>query len=173
MGALQLLKDKSYFLKASKCEFKVQEMDLLGWRAGNGELRIDPSKIAGLKEWLLVLKNKLHVQKMMGVLNYLQSSIKGYGEIAKPINDSIKKENKPFIWMTECRNALKRLIDIATSEPVLKCPDLEKQFELVVDASQFAIGAVLCQKDEKGKMCHIRYFSKSLNKAERNYDMWD
>ena len=73
----------------------------------------------------------------------------------------------------ECRDALEQLIMIATSEPVLKCPDVEKLFELVVDTSQFAIGAILCQKDKKGKLQHVGYFSKSLNQAERNYNIWD
>ena len=108
---LQLLKDKSYFLKASKCEFEVREMDLLGWRVGNGEIRIDLSKIAGLKEWPLILKSKLHVQKTMGILNYIRPSIKGYAEMAQPITNSIKKENEPFTWTTECRNALERLVN--------------------------------------------------------------
>ena len=61
---------------------------------------------------------------------------------------------------------MKCLIDITTSEPVLKCPNLEKPFKLVIDTSQFAIRAVLCQKDEKGRMHHVGYFSKSLNQAK-------
>ena len=43
-----LLEEKSYFLKLSKLQFQVQEMDLLGWKVRNGEIRIDPDKIAGL-----------------------------------------------------------------------------------------------------------------------------
>ena len=106
-------------------------------------------------------------------MNYVQSSIKGYAEIAQPIMNSIKKENQLFTWTTECQDTLKQLIVITILEPVLKCPDVEKLFELVVDVSQFAIRAVLCQKDKKGKSQHMGYFSKSLNQAERNYNIWD
>jgi oligoribonuclease NrnB/cAMP/cGMP phosphodiesterase (DHH superfamily) len=56
---------------------------------------------------------------------------------------------------------------------VLKCPDPEKQFEMEVDTSAFALGAILSQKDEQGKKCECRYFSKALNETERNYDIWD
>ena len=52
-------------------------------------------------------------------------------------------------------------------------PDWAKQFKLEVDASLFAIGAVLFQRDEEGWRRPISYFSQALNPAERNYDIWD
>ena len=76
---------------------------MLGWHIGNGEIQINPSKSTSLREWPLNLKNKLHVQKTMGILNYIQSSIKGYAKIARPINNSIKKENELFIWTDKAR----------------------------------------------------------------------
>jgi hypothetical protein len=68
---LDLLEKKSYFLKLSKCQFEVEDMELLGWRICNGEVRIDPNKIAGLRDWPRTLKNKKDIQKTMGILNYL------------------------------------------------------------------------------------------------------
>jgi hypothetical protein len=52
-------------------------------------------------------------------------------------------------------------------------PELDKPFELEVDASGFAIGAVLLQKKDNGKKHPIAYFSKTLNEAQRNYDVAD
>src|SRR5712691_9946752 len=169
---LKILEEESYFLKLSKCQFEVEDMELLGWRVGNGEVRIDPGKIAGLKEWPRELKNKKAVQKTMGILNYLRPVIRGFSGIAKPITE-LTKNDRPFKWTEECTKALNKLIDIATSDPVLKCPDPLKPFELVVDASAFAIGAVLIQKNEEGKDRHVGYYSKSLNPTEWNYDIWD
>jgi hypothetical protein len=54
---------------------------------------------------------------------------------------------------------------------VLKCPNPERQFEMEVDTSAFALGAVLLQKDEQGKKHKCRYFLKALNKTEQNYDI--
>ena len=48
---LKLLEEKSYYLKLSKSQFEVESMDLLGWYVGNREIRIDPDKVAGIKEW--------------------------------------------------------------------------------------------------------------------------
>ena len=58
------------------------------------------------------------------------------------------------------------------SEPVLKQLQLEQQFEVEVDASGYAIGAILMQRDEKGKRHPIAYFSSTLNEAEQNYDIY-
>ena len=57
-------------------------------------------------------------------------------------------------------------------EPVLRQPQLDQQFEVEVDASGYAIGAVLMQKDKTGKRHPVAYFSSTLSKAERNYDIY-
>ena len=51
--------------------------------------------------------------------------------------------------------------------------DRPKGVTLEVDASLFAIGAVLFQRDEEGLRRPISYFSQALNPAKRNYDIWD
>ena len=61
---------------------------------------------------------------------------------------------------------LNKLKERVTSEPVLAHPELDKQFELEVDASGFALGAVLLQKKEDGKKHPIAYYSLTLNAAE-------
>jgi hypothetical protein len=63
-------------------------------------------------------------------------------------------------------DALEKLINIVTSEPVLACPDLDKPFELEVDASAYAVGAILFQRDENNQRRDVGYFSKALNPAE-------
>jgi Reverse transcriptase (RNA-dependent DNA polymerase) len=116
------LKAKSYFLKLSKSIFEAKEMDLLGWRVSNGEVRINPDKIAGLREWPHQLKNVHKVRSTMGILGYHRKHIRGFAKIAKPILELTKKD-KEFKWTPECEGALNNLIERVTSDPVLKCPD--------------------------------------------------
>jgi hypothetical protein len=54
---------------------------------------------------------------------------------------NLLKKDTPFEWTSDCRASLDTLIDIVTSSPILVAPDQDSQFELEVDASQFAIGA--------------------------------
>ena len=65
------------------------------------------------------------------------------------------------------------MIKLVTTAPILAYPNLKKPFELEVDASAFAVGAILFQRDDKGRKRDVGYYLKALNSAEQNYDIWD
>jgi len=50
-------------------------------------------------------------------------------------------------------------------------PDLDKEMRVEVDASDFAMGGVLLMRCEDEKWRPVAYISKSLNEAERNYEI--
>jgi len=108
----------------------------------------------------------------MGVLGYQRPFILGFAAIAKPIIELTKK-GTPFEWTEKQRQALETLIQKVTTAPVLAYPDLERPFEMEVDASAYAVGAILFQRDDQGRKQDVGYYSKALNPAERNYDIWD
>ena len=56
-------------------------------------------------------------------------------------------------------------------EPVLIILDLDKKMRVDVDVSDFAIGEVLSMKYKDEKYRLVAYISKSLNEAERNYEI--
>jgi len=58
---------------------------------------------------------------------------------------ALLKANTEFIWTDECRKAINLLVDVVTSSPVLIAPNQDQQFELEVDASQYALGGILWQ----------------------------
>ena len=58
-------------------------------------------------------------------------------------------------------------------EPVLVTPDLDKEMRVEVDASDFAMGGVLSMKCKDERWRPVAYISKSLNKAKRNYEIYD
>ena len=59
------------------------------------------------------------------------------------------------------------------TEPVLVTPDLDKEMRVKADVSDFAMGGVLLMKCEDERWRPIAYISKSLNEAERNYEIQD
>ena len=147
-------------------------MEILGWQVGAGGIRIDPSKIAGIREWPRQLKDVKQVRSTLGILGYQRPFIKNFATIARPLHNLTKKDT-PFEWTQECTDTLEQLIQAVTLELVLYQPNFAKQFKLEVDASLFAVGAVLFQRDEEGQHRPISYFSQALNPAKRNYDIWD
>jgi Reverse transcriptase (RNA-dependent DNA polymerase) len=121
---LDIFEEHLYFLKPSKCKFKRTEIDFLGVRLGHGQITIDPSKIAGIKEWPRMLKSVKEVHSTLGILGFQWPFIPGFAHIAKPLTGLLKKDST-FNWTPECTQALDRLIHIVTSEPVLVPPDTE------------------------------------------------
>ena len=89
-----------------------------------------------------------------------------------PLNELTRKDTE-WHWGQKQQEAFEILKARVTSEPVLAHPELDKQFELEVDASGFAIGGVLLQKKADGKKHPIAYYSSTLSTAERNHDIYD
>jgi RNase H-like domain found in reverse transcriptase len=75
--------------------------------------------------------------------------------------------------MPECTQAIHTLKVIVSSDPVLQCPNHDQPFELEVDASQYTLGAILYQRNDRGKLQAVGYYSQTLNPAECNYDVYD
>ena len=68
----------------------------------------------------------------------------------------------------ECQIAFDKLKDALTTAPILQVPDWNLPFEIMCDASNFAVGAVLGQRRER--VPHVLYYaSKTLNDAQVNY----
>nr|GFA48201.1 retrovirus-related Pol polyprotein [Tanacetum cinerariifolium] len=78
------------------------------------------------------------------------------------------EKNSPFIFLNECIQAFRTLKDKLTEAPILIAPNWDQPFELMCDASDYAVGAVLGQRIEK-HFRPIHYASKTMNQAEANY----
>nr|GEV14776.1 DNA-directed DNA polymerase [Tanacetum cinerariifolium] len=102
-----------------------------------------------------------HLEKM------LKRFIKDFSKIARSMTRLLEKES-PFIFSKECVEAFQTLKRKLTEAPILIAPDWDILFELMCDASDFAIGAVLGQRQEK-HFRPIHYASKTITEVESNY----
>jgi len=96
--------------------------------------------------------------------------VKDFAKLARPLNDLTRKEEK-WRWGEEQQKAFEQLKMVFTSRPLLVAPDLDKEFRVEADASNFATGGVLSIKCEDNKWRPVAYISKSLNETERNYEI--
>lgn len=76
-----------------------------------------------------------------------------------------------FKWTQEAENSFVKLKEALTTAPVLLVPNYDKIFYIHCDASSVGIGAALVQTDDDNQEHPIAYYSRTLNKAERNYCM--
>ncbi len=171
-AVLDMMKEHSLFLKPEKCEFEKHRVEYLGILLEKGTIQPDPSKVMGLWDWPTTLKSVKEVRSTLGVLGYQHAFIPRFSHIARPLTELLWK-NKVFEWTNRCTEALKELIRLVTTQPVLVHPDPNKTFKLEVDASNYATSAILFQRDERGKPWPIGYNSKTFNDTEWRYDIYD
>ncbi|RVW12792.1 Retrovirus-related Pol polyprotein from transposon opus [Vitis vinifera] len=88
--------------------------------------------------------------------------------IVKLPSPTTVKGDAKFIWDERCQKSFDQLKQFLTTAPVVRTPNWQLPFEVICDASDFAIGAVLGQRED-GKPYVIYYASKTLNEAQRNY----
>jgi RNase H-like domain found in reverse transcriptase len=95
-----------------------------------------------------------------------------FSEIAKPLHELLQKERK-WEWTENEQGAFELLKWRMSQSPVLVQPDTGRQFIMETDASNYAYGAVLSQKQEDNKKHPVAFMSKSMTPAERNYGISD
>ncbi|CAN6679393.1 unnamed protein product [Malus baccata var. baccata] len=93
--------------------------------------------------------------------------IKDFSKISNPLCRLLQKDVS-FDFNKECEKAFNHLKEMLTSAPIIVPPDWSLPFELMCDASDYALGAVLGQRKEKRP--HVIYYaSRTLNDAQLNY----
>jgi hypothetical protein len=142
------LKHDLYF-KPEKCVFHATSINYLGVILEKGVTRMDPVKISGIKDWPTP-KSIKDVCSFLGFCNFYCPFIRGFTTVAHPLNELTRKD-APWAWDTRQQQAFTTLKHRVTSKPILAQPVLNDQFDLEVDTSGFAVGAVLLQKKEDGK----------------------
>nr|GEZ54003.1 reverse transcriptase domain-containing protein [Tanacetum cinerariifolium] len=100
------------------------------------------------------------------VCKFLKSLLVRFGSPQAIISD--REKNTPFVFSEDCIQAFQTLKKKLMEAPILIAPNWDLPFELMCDASNFTIGAVLGQRHEK-HFKPIHYASKTMNDAETNY----
>jgi RNase H-like domain found in reverse transcriptase/Integrase zinc binding domain/Reverse transcriptase (RNA-dependent DNA polymerase) len=168
---LERLQKYDLYLKLEKCKFVAKEIDFLGMVITKDTIKMDPIKLAGIRDWPTPTTVK-QVRSFLGFGNYYRRFIAGFAHLARPLHDLTKK-NKIWVWTAECQAAFELLKERFTSAPVLMMPDVTKQFFLQTDASDRAIGAVLMQKDDNGDLHPCGYLSHALTPTETRWQIYD
>ena len=90
--------------------------------------------------------------------------------MAEPLYQLTRKTTRGFQWTSKCQQAFEDLTLKLVSPPILAYPQFHTPFKLQMDASDSAIGAVLSQ-EQGGSERVIAYWSRQLQKSERNYSV--
>ena len=107
------------------------------------------------------------IRSFLGHAGFYRRFIKDFSKIARPLCRLLEKDAK-FKFDESCQRSFEEIISRLVEAPIIAKPDWNKEFEIMCDASDYAIGAVLGQRtDEMFKA--IYYASKTFNEAQENY----
>nr|GEV28063.1 DNA-directed DNA polymerase [Tanacetum cinerariifolium] len=163
---LKHCEEKNLVLNWEKCHFMCREGIVIGHKISKSGIEVDRAKVD-------VIAKLPHPTTVKGVRSFLGHAglyrrfIQDFSKISRPMTHLFKKET-PFVFSKECVDAFDTLKKKLTEAPILVVPDWNLPFELMCDASNFAIGAVLGQR----KMKHfqpIHYASKTMTEAQIHY----
>ena len=144
----------------------VQEGIVLGHRISARGIEVDRAKIEAIEK-LPPPSSVKGIRSFLGHAGFYRRFIKDFSQIAKPLANLLV-QGIPFEFDSQCLHAFLVLKDRLISAPIVVAPDWSFPFELMCDASDYAIGAVLGQKREKIFQV-IYYASRTLNDAQLNY----
>jgi len=152
-------------LKPSKCHLLQKSIKLLGHVVDADGTRPVKAKVQSIEK--MVIRNRADLHTFLGMTGYYQQYCKDYALIVQPLRKLLHGKG-PFKLDLEHIQAIETLKSVLMSEPLLIHPDWEYPFEIHCDASDFALGVVLCQIID-GQEKVIGYYSRLLRNAEKNY----
>jgi len=168
---LRRLEENDLFVKPEKYMWKVREVGFLGVIIGKDKVRMEKKKVQEVIEWP-VPKSMKNMQKFLVLANYYRQFVKDFAKIARPLYEMMRKKIK-WIWGERQQKVFEKLKERFTIELVLVMLDLDREMRVEADASDFATEGVLSMKYEDERWRPVTYISKSLNEAERNYEIHD
>ncbi|GJX84300.1 reverse transcriptase domain-containing protein [Tanacetum coccineum] len=163
---LKRCEDTNLVLNWEKCHFMCREGIVLGHKISKSGIEVDRAKVDVIAKLPHPTTVK-GVRSFLGHAGFYRRFIQDFSKIARPMTHLLEKET-PFVFSKDCIDAFQTLKKKLTEAPILVVPDWNLPFELMCDASDFAIGAVLGQR----KMKHfqpIHYASKTMIEAQIHY----
>nr|GEV44636.1 reverse transcriptase domain-containing protein [Tanacetum cinerariifolium] len=163
---LQRCEDTRLCLNWEKSHFMVKEGIVLGHKISKNRIEVDKAKVDVINKLPHPTTVKC-VWSFLGHAGFYRLFIKEFSKISRPMTHLLEKDTL-FIFFEDCIKAFQTLKKKLTKAPILIAPNWDLPFELMCDATDFAIGEVLGQRHKK-HFRPIHYASKMLTDTESNY----
>ena len=154
-------------LNPAKCVFGMREVKLLGFIVSSAGLRADPAKVDAITR-MQAPQCLAEARSFLGMTGYYRQCIQDYAKISQPLVHLTKK-NVRFEWKEPQQTAFEQLKQALVSDHVMAHPRTDQPYFLYTDACDYAIGGILCQKDDDGVERPVVYLSKQLSDTQRRW----
>ncbi|GKB04809.1 putative nucleotidyltransferase, ribonuclease H [Tanacetum coccineum] len=137
---LKRCEETNLVLNWEKCHFMVKEGIVLGHKVSGSGIEVDKAKIEAISK-LPYPTNVKAVRSFLGHASFYRRFIKDFSQTARPMTQLLVKD-APFNFSEECIQAFDTLKRELTQAPVMIKPDWSLPFEIMCDASDYAVGAL-------------------------------
>lgn len=162
------LRNAGLTINIAKSKFCQNEIKYLGYRIGNGCLKVDPEKVSAIVNFPLP-KTPRQMRRFIGMANWYRTFIPNFADLAGPLTDSLRGKKTAISITPQIAESFEKLKVALATAPVLAQPDFSREFVVQCDASRVGVGGVLYQIDDNGNERPISFVSKKLSGAQRNY----
>ena len=163
---LERCKEKNLVLNWEKCHFMVTQGIVLGHIVSKTGIEVDKAKVELISNLPTPMCVR-DIRSFLGHAGFYRRFIKYFSAIARPLCNLLAKD-VPFAWSQACEAAFDKLKTMLVSPPIMRSSNWNLPLEILCDASDYAIGVVLGQREDK-KAFVIYYASKTLDSAQANY----
>nr|GEW04886.1 reverse transcriptase domain-containing protein [Tanacetum cinerariifolium] len=163
---LNRCEETNLVLNWEECHFMCREGIVLGHKILKSGIEVDRAKVDVIAKLPHPTTVK-GVRSFLGHAGFYRRFIQDFSKLARPMTHLLEKET-PFLFSKECIDAFNTLKKKLTEALILVFPDCNLPFELMCDASDFTIGAVLGQCKIK-HFQPIHYASKTITEAQIHY----
>ena len=158
-----------------KCSFGKSEIDFLGFRISSDGLRPTQSKIEAIQNFPKP-KTIKELRRFLAMINFYRRFLPKAAMEQAPLNqllkNSVKNDKRPVPWSVETEEAFEKCKLSLSNSTLLFHPISSAELVIKVDASDFAIGAVLEQK-VGNDLQPLSFFTKKLSDTEKRYSTYD
>ena len=170
--AFELFAAHKIVFKLSKTALFKHEIDFLGHTLTQTGVRQQLGKTSAIMNWKPIT-SVAELRSFLGLASYYRKFIDDFAKIISLLSNLLRDEKKfPATLPVEAEQAFTALKQAMCSSPVLKYFDASHETQLWTDASAFAIGGALLQRDENGDLRPIGYYSRRLTPAEEKYSTY-
>ena len=169
-----LLAEHGLIINPEKCEFGVEAIDFLGHRiSSEGSLPL-PAKVEAIAKFPRP-DNTKKLQEFVGIVNFYHRFLRNAATTLRPLYQSLSGKpalSQPINWTEEMVSSFEASKSALVNATMLVHPKPDAPLNLVTDASDVGLGAVLQQLVD-GKPEPIAFFSRQLRKPELKYSTYD
>jgi hypothetical protein len=167
-------------LNGKKCQFGMREVIFVGFRVTKDGVHTEEKKVAAVRNWATPTSAS-QLRSFLGLAGYYRKFVDKFAHRTTLLYDLTKDGRGPrsgsrWKWGSIHQQQFDDIKLALTTAPVLATMDPEADFILRCDASDYAIGGVLAQRQQIGGRTVERplgYFSRKLHAVERRYPTYD